>query len=227
MIQRRVEIATALAAVESRIERAAQFSGRSREDISLIVVTKTYPIEDIEILHDLGVFDFGENRENEGQAKSELVAGRWHFQGQVQGNKIASIGRWAHAVHSIDNVKHLSKFESSLPEGKVLSVFLQVSLDAMPGRGGASPSEIDRLAELTLASPRMKLLGIMAVAPVSEKPSTAFGRLAEIHSDFRYKFPSAQALSAGMSSDFEEAIAHGATHVRIGSSILGVRTTQR
>lgn len=230
MTDRRSEIASALQSIETRVESAARLSGRSRKDISLIVVTKTYPESDVAILLDLGVVDFGENRESEGREKSSVVSGRWHFQGEVQSNKIGSIARWADVVHSLDNPKHISKFDSAVEEGKVLSVFLQVSLDHHTGgttRGGASPQDLDPLAELALSSPHLNLLGLMAVAPLDENPSMAFHRLSEIHADFRSKFPSAPYLSAGMSGDFEEAIAYGATHIRIGSSILGVRSLQR
>ncbi len=229
-MDRRSEIAEALQNVDRRIERAAHLSGRIRDDISLIVVTKTYPASDVQILCDLGVLDFGENRDNEGREKSAVVNGRWHFQGEVQSNKIGSITRWADVVHSLDSAKHISKCESAVAREKVLSIFLQVSLDDASGatsRGGATPKDLDGLAELAISSPHLNLLGIMAVAPMHEDASTSFRRLSEIHADFRYKFPSAPFLSAGMSNDFEDAILHGATHIRIGSSILGVRSTQR
>jgi pyridoxal phosphate enzyme (YggS family) len=212
------------------MEGAARSSGRARSDIALVVVTKTYPASDVAMLRDLGVTDFGENRDAEGQEKSSLVSARWHFQGQIQSNKIASIAKWADVIHSLDNSKHIAKFEKSVPAGKILSIFLQVSLDGPltnVHRGGVPTDELFRLAEMTMGAPQLRLMGIMAVAPLNESPYSAFSRLAEIHSIFRDKFPSASALSAGMSGDFEEAIAHGATHIRVGSSILGVRTSQR
>ena len=230
MTDRRSEIAAALQSIEKRVESAALLAGRNRKDISLIVVTKTYPASDVAILLDLGVLDFGENRESEGREKSRVVSGRWHFQGEVQSNKIRSIAQWADVVHSLDNPKHLAKFEGAVEEGKVLSVFLQVSLDnhaIHTTRGGASPQDLDSLAEMALSSPHLNLLGLMAVAPLDENPSTGFRRLSEIHANFRSKFPSAPFLSAGMSGDFEAAIAYGATHIRVGSSILGVRSVQR
>jgi len=224
---RKEEIKRALDDVELRIQNAVNSVGREREEITLIAVTKTYPASDVAILHELGVADFGENREDEGREKSSQVLGTWHFQGQIQSNKIAGIARWANVVHSLDNSKHLDKFDSSLSAEKILSVFLQVSLDGQSNRGGVLPENLEALAMSVINSSHLKLVGIMAVAPLKENPRDAFSRLAQIHHDFRYKFPSAPNLSAGMSNDFEEAIAHGATHIRIGSSILGVRSPQR
>ncbi|MCX6430625.1 MAG: YggS family pyridoxal phosphate-dependent enzyme [Actinobacteria bacterium] len=227
MSVRKEEIKNALDSVESRIQKAAKSVGRDRDEITLIVVTKTYPSSDVEILRELGVVDFGENREDEGREKSAEVLGTWHFQGQIQSNKIAAIGRWANVVHSLDSSRHLEKFESSLPAEKILSVFLQVSLDGQSDRGGVLPQNLEDLAKTVMNTSHLKLVGIMAVAPLKENPKAAFSRLAQIHLDFRSKFPLASNLSAGMSNDFEEAIAHGATHIRIGSSILGVRSPQR
>jgi hypothetical protein len=226
-VTRGTEIANALDRIEVRIGEAATRAGRIRDSITLVVVTKTYPVSDVEILRALGVADFGENRDSEGREKSAAVPGIWHFQGQIQSNKIRSIAQWAQVIHSIDDGGHLRKLEKSLSESKVISIFLQVTLDSHIGRGGVLPAELAPLAELALSCPHVKLEGIMAVAPLGEDPESAFSRLAQIHSDFQCNFPSARALSAGMSGDFETAIVHGATHVRIGSSILGVRSLQR
>ncbi|HEX7405523.1 MAG TPA: YggS family pyridoxal phosphate-dependent enzyme [Candidatus Nanopelagicaceae bacterium] len=225
LISRSLEIAQALHQVQERVVKAANAAGREAEEITLIAVTKTYPVSDVEILRDLGVKNFGENRDNEGAEKSHGVPGTWHFQGQIQSNKIHSISRWADVVHSLDNVRHALLLNRAIALEKKMSVFIQVSLDNSVGRGGATPSELAPLAESILTCGNLRLEGLMAVAPLDEDPESAFARLALIHSDFRRQFPDSSALSAGMSQDFESAIAHGATHVRIGSSILGSRTS--
>lgn len=227
MKDRQIEITQALSEIERRIAQAADRAQRSREEITLIAVTKNYPASDVAILRDLGVRDFGENRENEGRAKSALVSGVWHFQGQIQSNKIAAISRWADVIHSIDKATHIEKLAATIPPYKTLSAFLQVSLDIQPDRGGVGESELAGLAQLVLEHPQIHLIGLMAVAPLGQPPELAFMKLQRIHIDFQCKFPSATALSAGMSGDFESAIEHGATHVRIGSSILGLRSLKR
>ncbi len=224
MTSRFEEIASNLESVQGRIAAAAFATSRNESEITLIAVTKTYPSADAEILRELGVKHFAENRDSEGRQKSELVPGTWHFQGQIQSNKIASIARWADVIHSIDDPRHVNLLSKAVPESKVISIFLQVCLDPQPGRGGTSPEGLSPLAELVLQNPVFRLEGLMAVAPLGENPERAFLRLAQIHSDFSRQFPSAKSLSAGMSGDFEIAIKYGATHVRVGSSILGSRT---
>lgn len=227
MSERSEEISFNLNSVQSRIAQAASRAGRDQDAITLIAVTKTYPASDVQILHDLGVDDFAENRDHEGREKSAMVPGLWHFQGQIQSNKISSIALWAHAVHSLDNERHMRLLAEAVPDFKVLSVFIQVCLDPQPGRGGILPQDLSPLAELVLAQSSLKLEGLMAVAPLGENPESAFSRLAGIHSDFHQQFPLSPALSAGMSGDFEMAIEHGATHLRVGSSILGSRVDLR
>lgn len=227
MISRTHEISSNVESVIGRIAQAAKRAGRDREEITLIAVTKTYPSTDVEILHKLGMKDFAENRDREGAEKSAIVPGTWHFQGQIQSNKISSIARWANAVHSLDDPRHLRLLAAAVPESKILSVFIQVCLDPQPGRGGVLSQNLSPLAELALAQPSLRLEGLMAVAPLGENPESAFSRLARIHSEFRQQFPSSSALSAGMSGDFETAIEHGATHLRVGTSILGSRVDLR
>lgn len=223
---RAVEIAQALGDVRARIQNAATKAERAEEEITLIAVTKTYPVSDVEILHQLGVRDFGENRSAEGAEKSSFVDGRWHFQGQIQSNKIAAISSWANTVHSLDDLSHVAKFDRALSAipGKRLDVFLQISLDGADHRAGVARDELAQLAEAVLATENLDLVGLMAVPPVEADADRAFAEIAAIASTFKEKFPMAQSLSAGMSNDFEIAIAHGATHVRVGSQILGPRT---
>jgi pyridoxal phosphate enzyme (YggS family) len=191
----------------------------------LIAVTKTFPVSDAEILKTLGVEDFGENRDAEGAEKSQSVEGRWHFQGQIQSNKLKSITSWASVIHSIDELRHFEMIEKVATHP--LTIFLQVSLDGAHHRGGAGVDQLYHLAEKVSASPTHTLAGLMSVPPVGVDPNEAYSQLAVIRNEFMKRFPSATSLSAGMSGDYEVAISHGATHVRVGSSILGSRSPHR
>jgi pyridoxal phosphate enzyme (YggS family) len=225
MKSRADQITESLGSVEARISAAAESAGRKRSDITLIAVTKTYPVSDAEILHSLGVNNFGENRSEEGAEKSSQVSGTWHFQGQVQSRKLRDIAGWATFVHSIDSPAHAEKLSRICTElGKDISIFLQLSLDGVPERGGVVAAEIFALAEKVSDLPSIKLVGLMCVPPVSFEHQRAFSDIADIHQRFIATFPKALFLSAGMSSDFEVAIAHGATHLRVGSQILGSRS---
>ena len=222
MSSRAAEISANLQAITARIVSAAESAGRDPEEITLIAVTKTFPVSDVKILYELGVRDFGENRDQEGSVKfSELPEdSNWHFQGQIQSNKLKSIAAWADVIHSIDDVSHAKKL-SSLVGAK--DIFVQVSLDGLPGRGGVNPEQLlDFLAEVT-ALANLKVRGLMAVAPLDEPPLEAFKRLKTLSETVIKTHPNTWEISAGMSNDFEAAISQGATHIRIGSQILGVR----
>ncbi|MDN4612048.1 YggS family pyridoxal phosphate-dependent enzyme [Arthrobacter burdickii] len=228
-----------LAAVRKRIATAAEAAGRTAPE--LIVVTKYFPSSDVRILADLGVRDVGENRDQEAAAKAaELddLALTWHFIGQLQTNKAKSVVRYAHSVHSVDRatlVAALGKAVAAEQERRAgaglgarddLECFLQFTLDAAAtsgGRGGALPGEAGALAEGVAATAGLRLAGVMAVAPIGTPPAAAFERLLRIADSVRAVDPSATAVSAGMSGDLEEAVAAGATHLRIGSDVLGPR----
>ena len=219
MSTRSDELKHNLAAVRSRIADAAASAGRHLDEINLIVVTKTLPLSDVEILYELGVRDFGENRDQEGSAKAPQMPAdvTWHFQGQIQSNKLKSISLWADLIHSLDEIRHAMLIDSLSP-GK--SVLIQISLDTEnENRGGVKPTELQEFVNQLTTKTQLDLRGFMAVGPLGQAPLTAFSRLREIVKDFP-KYP---VLSAGMSNDFIEAISMGATHVRIGSQILGVR----
>jgi len=225
MSNRKVELSQNLQEVKNRIIRAAELADRNPAEIELIVVTKTFPSTDIEILSELGEHNFGENRDQEAAPKAAALssgsAAKWHFQGQIQSNKIKSISQWADVIHSISNAKEILKFAQS---PRTHQVFLQVSLDGELERGGANPNELADLAELVNESNNLELMGLMAVGPLGVEPDIAFANLAQIYQGFVSTFPNAKFLSAGMSGDFEAAISHGATHIRVGSSILGSRS---
>lgn len=210
------EISQNLEFVRSKIARVAN------HEVTLIAVTKTFPISDAQYLHELGVRDFGENRDAEGAEKSAVVAGTWHFQGQIQSNKLKSITSWASVIHSLDDLRHFEIIEKVAPHP--LQIFLQVSLDGAHHRGGAGLEDLYSLASLVEKSESHILAGLMSVPPVGVDSNEAFTQLASIHAEFMQSFPAARFLSAGMSGDYEAAISHGATHVRVGSSILGSRS---
>jgi pyridoxal phosphate enzyme (YggS family) len=214
-MNRKEEIGSNLELVRSKIAKAAA------HEVTLIAVTKTFPVSDVEILHELGVADFGENRDAEGAEKSAKVSGTWHFQGQIQSNKLKSITSWATVIHSLDDPRHFEIIEKVAPHR--LQIFLQVSLDGADHRGGAGLEDLYALAAVVEKSPTHTLAGLMSVPPVGVDPDKAFAQLSAIHTDFMQHFPEAKSLSAGMSGDYEIAISHGATHVRVGSSILGSR----
>jgi pyridoxal phosphate enzyme (YggS family) len=225
MTERANLIAQSLDLIKTQIKSAALGAGRSVDEITLIAVTKTYPVSDVEILHNLGQRDFGENRSEEGAEKSVQVNGTWHYQGQVQSRKLREIAGWATFIHSIDSPDHALKLSRICEElGKYISIFIQLSLDGAPDRGGVMASEIFALAEKVSNLPNINLAGLMCVPPVTYEHQQAFSEIAQIHQSFVSTFSQAKSLSAGMSSDFEVAIAHGATHLRIGSQILGSRT---
>lgn len=209
------EISQNLQLVQSKILAA------SSQPVTLIAVTKTFPASDAQILKDLGVENFGENRDAEGAEKSAIVSGTWHFQGQIQSNKLKSITSWADVIHSLDEPRHFELIEKIATHA--LSIFLQVSLDGAHHRGGAEADQLYRLAEMVESSTLHTLSGIMAVPPVGVDSNVAYSQLTVIRNEFLQRFPRAQSLSAGMSGDYEIAISHGATHVRVGSSILGSR----
>ena len=209
------ELSQNLEIVRSNIAKVAQ------HEVTLIAVTKTFPTSDAQILHDLGVRDFGENRDAEGAEKSAIIPATWHFQGQIQSNKLKSITSWATVIHSLDDPRHFEIIEKVAPHP--LQIFLQVSLDGAHHRGGAGLEDLYALAALVEKSTTHTLAGLMSVPPLGLAPNDAFAQLSLIHNAFMEQFPEAKSLSAGMSGDYEAAISHGATHVRIGSSILGSR----
>ena len=231
---RREELAAGLARVEARIVGACAASGRDRDDVTLVAVTKFFPASDVRMLHELGVRDVGENRHQEAQAKREEcrdLSMRWHFIGRLQSNKAAAVGGWADVVQSVDRGRLLPGLSRAAHERDTeLEVLVQVSLDPPGGDGGRSgtaPQEAVDLAAEVDSAEGLRLRGVMGVAPLGGDPVAAFASLARVADEVRARIPSATWLSAGMSADLEQAIAAGATHVRVGSAVLGNRPTPR
>jgi pyridoxal phosphate enzyme (YggS family) len=222
---RRAELAANLADVEARIGSACVAAGRQRGDITLVAVTKTWPVSDAELLHELGLTDLGENRDQEAAQKAAAVDGvTWHFVGSVQTNKARSVASYAHVVQSVDRSSLVQALaEGAERAGRELDVLLQISLDGNTSRGGAAPGAVRALGEQVAVTPSLHLRGVMAVAPLGVEPALAFATLAEVAADLRAEHPSADVISAGMSGDLESAISAGATYVRIGTALLGPR----
>lgn len=223
-----MELAERLAALDARIADAARAAGRDPSGLTRIVITKFHPAELVTALHGLGVRDVGENRQQELTAKRAelppLDGLRWHFVGQIQTKKARAIRAAADTVHSVDRDRVADALHAADPGGTPLDVLLQVNLTDDPARGGVPPLEVVALAEHVAAScPSLCIRGVMAVAPLDEAPGAAFARLAEAGARVRGVVPDATWISAGMSGDFAEAIAAGATHLRIGTAITGPR----
>ncbi|MCW6008582.1 YggS family pyridoxal phosphate-dependent enzyme [Micromonospora sp. CPCC 205371] len=235
-VTRAEEIGAGLASVRARIERACSAAGRDPGEVTLVVVTKTYPASDVELLAGLGVADVGENRDQEAAPKAAAVSApvRWHFVGQLQRNKCRSVVTYADVVHSVDGVRLAETLAGAAQRHRerALDVLVQVSIDGDPARGGAvrggdADRDPERVAAAVAGAPALRLAGVMAVAPMDWAPDAAFASLARTAADLRAVYPEATAISAGMSGDLEAAIAHGATHVRIGSAVLGTRDKLR
>ena len=249
MISRRAELSVNLAAVRERVTAAALDCGRDPGELTLVVVTKYFPAADVRLLWELGVRDFGENRDQEAGPKFQAVrAGDLtptvHFIGQLQSNKAASVAAYADVVHAVDRARLVHALEAGAARAhRRLRVLVQVDLDTRDhpsatdapsaaaagpaGRGGAHPAQLAQLAALIEAAEHLSLSGLMAVAPLGVDPQEAFAELHELAERLRADHPQARWLSAGMSGDLEAAVRHGATHLRVGTAILGSRPALR
>lgn len=225
------EIAGGLAEVEQRIDAACQAVGRTREEITLIVVTKTHPASDVDLLAELGVTDVGENRHPEAGDKHAEVSRvvRWHFLGGLQTNKAGAVARYSDMIHSVDRIKLAhSLSRGAEAAGRTLECLIQVDFDSTdPGRSGVAPAGIPDLADAIATSSHLTLRGLMTVAPLGDDPAPHFEHLRQLSAALRGDHPDAAIVSAGMSADFEAAIGAGATHLRIGRSVLGARASTR
>lgn len=222
------DLGARLADLDARIADAARSAGRDPSALTRIVVTKFHPAELISDLEAFGVRDVGESRQQEITAKRAQLAGggglRWHFIGQIQTKKARAVRAASDVVHSLDRDRLADALHAADPGGSPLDVFLQVNLTDDPERGGAAPGDVERLAaHVTAHCPSLRVRGVMAVAPLAAAPAAAFERLAASSDAVRRVVPDATWISAGMSGDFAEAIAAGATHLRIGTAITGPR----
>jgi pyridoxal phosphate enzyme (YggS family) len=226
---RRTELADSLAVLRGRIEAGCVAADRDPAGVTLIAVTKTFPASDVRLLAGLGITDVGENRDSDARAKHtecDDLPLRWHMVGQVQRNKAKSVSQYADVVHSIDRDRLVTALgDAAVAAGRIMTALVQVNLDpaAAAGRGGAAPAEVAELAAAIEASAGLQLGGLMAVAPLGEDPDPAFARLATLAAELQRVYPEAVMVSAGMSGDLEAALRHGATHLRVGTALLGDR----
>lgn len=220
-------LAERLAAVREGVSDAARAAGRSPEELTTIVVTKFHPASLVRELAALGVRDVGENRHQEAQEKAAELADlalTWHFVGQLQSKKARQARRYASVIHSLDRVSLVDALAS---DESTVDAFVQLNLTDDPARGGVADRDLEPLVEHVLATPGLRLLGVMAVAPLGEEPARAFERVRAASDRVRSLAPDAVFISAGMSQDYREAIAAGATHLRIGTAITGNRPELR
>jgi PLP dependent protein len=226
---RKGEIAGRLDEVRARIAAACDAAGRSSDEVTLIAVTKTYPVSDIALLCELGACDIGENKDQEAAPKAAECAAlgvpvTWHFVGQLQTNKAASVVSYASVIHSVDRLRLVGALGSRARQaGRSVTCLVQVSLDDDPGRGGAFGPQVMAVADAIAAEQGLALGGVMAVAPLGSDPGDAFRNLVKVAGTVRSAHPEAVMISAGMSADLEQAIEAGATHVRVGTALLGGR----
>ncbi|OBG58912.1 MULTISPECIES: YggS family pyridoxal phosphate-dependent enzyme [unclassified Mycobacterium] len=240
---RETELTHALAAVRSRLAAAAEAAGRNVGEIELLPITKFFPATDVVTLSRLGCRAVGESRDQEASEKvSEVTkllsrvdvpAMRWHMVGHIQRNKARSVARWAHTAHSVDSSQLVSALDrgvsAALAEGRradPMRIYVQISLDGDESRGGVDislPGAVDQLCAQAEESKHLELAGLMAIPPLGSDPDAAFGRLRTEHLRVLESHPNAVGLSAGMSDDFEIAVKHGSTCVRVGTALLGPR----
>lgn len=229
-MSRRAELAENLARVHQQIAVACAAAGRDPGQVTLIAVSKSFPAADLAELAALGQFDVAENREHEARAKHSALTGlplRWHFVGQVQTNKARLLAGYVDVVHSVDRPHLVTALSAGAERAqRSVDVFIQVGLSDRAGRGGVAAEGLARLADAVAAAPALRLVGLMGIAPLGAPSGVAFGRLAELSAELRRAHPQATGLSAGMSGDFQVALANGATHLRIGTALLGRRATK-
>jgi len=230
---RLAELEANLAEVRLRIAAAETSAGREPGSVRLVVVTKTWPASDVRLLAGLGITDVAENRDQDARPKAAECVDlglRWHFVGQLQRNKARHVVSYADVVESVDRAELAVALDRAAGEaGRTVDVLLQVDLadPPEPHRGGVAPADLPALADLVAGCEAIRLHGLMAVAPLGEDPRAAFARLAAVAADLRRDHPGAVALSAGMSQDLEQAVEAGATHVRVGTAVLGGRAGLR
>ncbi len=237
---RLAELAANLAAVRRRMNAACEAAGRRPDELTLIAVTKTFPASDVILLSRLGIVDVGENKDQEAAPKAAACAAAglalsWHFIGQLQVNKAASVVGYADMIHSVDRIRLVEALgRRARLAGRLVRCLVQVSLDgpgpadgaareAAAGRGGADPAQVSRIAAAIAAEDGLTVAGVMAVAPLDQPARPAYARLRQIAETVQSSHPDARVISAGMSGDLGDAIAEGATHVRVGTALLGGR----
>lgn len=222
-------IAASYAELESEVSAAAQAAGRSREDITIIAVSKTFPADAIREAHTVGVREFGENRVQELVQKArelDELDFRWHLIGSLQTNKVAAVLPHLGLLHSLDRQSLVA--EIARRAAKTLDALVQVKTTDEPTKSGAEPSEVSSLIDAAAATGVIRVRGFMTIGPLAGSESevrTCFAALRRIRDGEQRRRPDLEltALSMGMSSDFAWAIEEGATHIRVGTRLFGHR----
>jgi pyridoxal phosphate enzyme (YggS family) len=216
--------------VRSLINRAALAAGRDPATVTLVAVTKAKPAESIRAAATAGVTDFGENYLQEALGKIDEVGVlpvRWHFIGGLQSNKTRPVAERFDWVHSVDRLNVARRLSEQRPfHAPPLNLCIQVALVPEPTKRGIEPAELPELAARTAELPRVRLRGLMCIAPPQPDVGSErqmFSRLRLLLQELNATGLGLDTLSMGMSADFESAIAEGATHVRVGTAIFGGR----
>ena len=230
--RRRAQLQSGLDAVRRRVAAACAAAGRDPAGVTTVVVTKTFDVSDVALLVSLGVRDVGESKDQEAAGKVAVLGRadlRWHFVGRLQTNKARSVAGYAHLVHSLDRPRLVTALSRGAVERRdaggpaTLSCLVQVSLDGDTSRGGAVAADVPGIAAAVAEADGLDLAGVMAVAPQGFEPVRAFADLVRVAESLRREHHGAVVVSAGMSGDLEAAVGAGATHLRVGSAVLGSR----
>lgn len=224
-------IASNLVALEQRIEAACAAAARPRQDVTLIAVSKTKPEADVRTAAKLGLSEFGENYLHEAVTKIAATADlklTWHYIGRIQSNKTRDIARYFQWVHTVDREKIARRLNEQCPADKQLNVLVQVNIDQDSAKGGATIEAVPALLDLLDELPRLLPRGLMTILATDSDPGASYQSMAQLFADLEPQLSSSarahwDTLSMGMTGDLEQAIAHGATHIRIGTALFGAR----
>jgi PLP dependent protein len=225
------QLAERLSAVRSRIAAAAGRAGRDPSAVLLVAVTKTIEPARVAEVVALGIRDLGENRVQEAAAKAAALGDpglRWHLIGHLQTNKANRAAALFDVVHSVDSGRVAEVLSSRRPEDMApLDVLVEVELTGITGHTGVAEAGVEEAARAVLAQPRLRLRGLMTMAPPVERPEQGrptFARLRTLRDDLEQRLGAPlPELSMGMSDDFEAAVEEGATIVRVGRALFGER----
>ena len=227
------DLAGSVENVRTRIAEACRRAGRGPEEVRLVAVSKTVPVEAVRLARAAGVEDFGENRAQELAAKAPQVPATWHFLGKLQRGTVRHVADNAAVVHSAEPGTALDALAGRAARGgRTIACLIEV--DFTPGRQGVAPDEVAAFAEhLASSAPAMgslHLVGLMTIPPQTPDAEGArpyFARLRQLRDDLRRSLPQAVELSMGMSADYEVAVEEGATMVRVGTAVFGPRPSVR
>lgn len=226
-------IAANLERANERVARAAERARRGADEITIVAVSKTFPVETIRTAHEAGLRHFGENRIQEFEAKQATQLGFadaiWHFIGHLQSNKAHRAVHLFDRIDSIDSIGLAHKVDAAAAaKAKRLPVLIEVKLGDEEAKGGVLENELRALAEAIQGLVHVELHGLMTVPPYTDDPEGArpyFRKLRQLRDglgrDLGLELPF---LSMGMSHDFEVAIEEGATEIRLGTALFGERT---